>query len=134
MQLTKKKIILSIAAILAVFFIGKWLFQPKKIAPVVIEQSAAIIGNIENIVTATGTIQPIKQVEVGTQVSGVVQKIYVDFNSKVKAGDLIAELDKTNLRASVTVAKSNFETAANELQYIKKIYERQKSLGRLLSA
>ncbi|MCR4799023.1 MAG: efflux RND transporter periplasmic adaptor subunit, partial [Bacteroidales bacterium] len=66
--------------------------------------------------------------EVGTQVSGEVKKVYVDYNSQVKAGQLIAELDKTNLKVSVSEAQISYEKALNELNYIKKNYERQKSL------
>lgn len=128
MNQKKKILLITIVSIVVAFFIIKWIFKSKESTKISIETSQIEIGNIENIVTATGTIEPIKQVEVGTQVSGVVQKIYVDFNSKVKAGELIAELDKTNLRASLSVAQTNYETAQNELNYVKKIYERQKSL------
>jgi HlyD family secretion protein len=128
MNQKKKILLITIAIIVVAFLIFKLIFHSKESSKITIETSHLEIGNIENIVTATGTIEPIKQVEVGTQVSGVVQKIYVDFNSKVKAGELIAELDKTNLRASLSVAQTNYETAQNELNYVKKIYERQKSL------
>ena len=128
MNRKKKILLITIVSIVVAFFIIKFIFKSKESTKISIETSQLEIGNIENIVTATGTIEPIKQVEVGTQVSGVVQKIYVDFNSKVKAGELIAELDKTNLRASLSVAQTNYETAQNELNYVKKIYERQKSL------
>lgn len=122
------KIIFIIIGIIVIIWLGIKIFSPKTSSKIEIETEKVTFGKIENIVTATGTIQPIKQVEVGTQVSGVVQKIYVDFNSKVKKGDLIAELDKTNLRASLAVAQSNYKTALNELKYVQKIYDRQKSL------
>lgn len=85
-------------------------------------------GDITTMVTATGTIQPITVVEVGTQVSGVVERIYIDFNSLVKRGQLIAELDKTNLRAAVTQAQALYDNALNEQQYQQRMYERQKQL------
>lgn len=85
-------------------------------------------GNLNHLVTATGTIEPVKQINVGTQVSGVVQKIYVDFNSKVKAGQLIAELDKTNLKASLAEARASYSTAMNEQTYLQKIFDRQETL------
>ncbi|WP_343329843.1 efflux RND transporter periplasmic adaptor subunit [Polaribacter staleyi] len=84
--------------------------------------------NVTTMVTATGTIEPITQVEVGTQVSGVVEKIYVDYNSVVKEGQLIAELDKTNLNASKTQAQAAYDNAVSQRNYLKTIYDRQKSL------
>ncbi|WP_339750541.1 efflux RND transporter periplasmic adaptor subunit [Algoriphagus aquimarinus] len=85
-------------------------------------------GTISTLVTATGTIEPITQVEVGTQVSGVVQKIYVDYNSEVKQGQLIAELDKTNLQAAKTQVQASYDNAITQRNYLQAIYERQKSL------
>lgn len=85
-------------------------------------------GTISTLVTATGTIEPITQVEVGTQVSGVVQKIYVDYNSEVKQGQLIAELDKTNLQAAKTQVQASYDNAIKQRNYLQAIYERQKSL------
>ncbi len=60
-------------------------------------EDEAKIQDLITSVTATGTIEPVTSVDVGTQVSGIVSRIYVDFNSNVKAGEVIAELDKTNL-------------------------------------
>ncbi len=85
-------------------------------------------ANVTTMVTATGTIEPINQVDVGTQVSGVVEKIYVDYNSEVKEGQLIAELDKTNLKASKTQAQAAYDNAVNQRNYMRTIYERQKTL------
>jgi len=84
--------------------------------------------NVTTMVTATGTIEPITQVEVGTQVSGVVEKIYVDYNSEVKEGQLIAELDKTNLKASLTQAQAAYDNAVSQRNYMQTIYDRQKTL------
>lgn len=85
-------------------------------------------GVVTIAVTATGTIQPIKQVQVGTQVSGVVEKIYVDYNSVVKAGQLIAELDKTNLNATLSQQQATYNNAVNNRDYQQNIYNRQKVL------
>ena len=62
--------------------------------------------NLQNSVTATGTIEPVTSVTVGTQVSGIVSKLYVDYNSVVKKGQVIAELDKTNLISELNTAKA----------------------------
>ena len=82
----------------------------------------------ENTVTATGTIEPVETVEVGTQVSGKVEKIYVDFNDVVKKGELLAELDKLTLNQSVSRAKASLTSAESQLNYAKLTYERTKQL------
>lgn len=125
-----KKLIFIIIAILAGLGVGAYFlfFAGDKNNIVVVSTQPVVLGSITNAVTATGTIEPIQQVEVGTQVSGEVKKVYVDYNSEVKAGQLIAELDKTNLKASVEESKTSYERALNEVNYIKKTYERQQAL------
>lgn len=83
---------------------------------------------VENTVTATGTIEPVETVEVGTQVSGKVEKIYVDFNDVVKKGELLAELDKLTLNQNVSRAKASLTSAESQLNYAKLTYERTKQL------
>ncbi len=125
----KGKLILIIGVLLALGVAAYFFFFSKgKKEMIVVTADVVKKGSIANVVTATGTIEPIQQVEVGTQVSGEVKKVYVDYNSQVKAGQLIAELDKTNLRASVEEAQTSYERALNELNYNKKNYERQKAL------
>ena len=84
--------------------------------------------NITAMVTCTGTLEPITTVDVGTQVSGRVDKIYVDYNSTVKQGELLAELDQTVLLANLSSAESSRSTAKSELEYQEKNYERYKVL------
>lgn len=84
--------------------------------------------DIATSVTATGTIEPVTKVEVGTQVSGIIDKIYVDYNSEVKKGQVIAELDKTNLLSELTSAKSNLANAQSELDYEKANFDRYAAL------
>ncbi len=86
------------------------------------------VGTIRNSVTATGTVEPLDKVEVGTQVSGVLEKLYVDFNSTVKKGQLIAEVDKKNLNNSVELSKVALNSAMTELEFQHKNHERRKSL------
>lgn len=86
------------------------------------------IAEVTNAVTATGTVEPVDQVEVGTQVSGLVSSIYVDYNSLVKKGQLLAELDKTNLQESVNNAEAQYQAAQNELNYYQQNYIRQKNM------
>lgn len=92
------------------------------------ESSTVSKQNISTSITATGTIEPVTEVEVGTQVSGIIDKIYVDYNSVVKKGQLIAELDKTNLLSELSSAKSNMESAKSNMEYQKSNYNRYKEL------
>ncbi|MGQ1889363.1 efflux RND transporter periplasmic adaptor subunit [Thermophagus sp. OGC60D27] len=85
-------------------------------------------GNIINTVTATGTVEPIDQVEVGTQVSGVIQSIFVDYNDKVTKGQLIAQIDESALRASLLQRKASLASAKSELEYQEKTFNRIKML------
>lgn len=84
--------------------------------------------DIKTTITATGTIEPVTQVEVGTQVSGIIDKIYVDYNSVVKKGQVIAELDKTNLQSEYTSAQTNLTNAQSNLAYQTANYNRYKTL------
>ena len=85
-------------------------------------------GTISNTVTATGTLEAIKTVSVGTQVSGVITKLYVDFNSQVKKGELLAQLDETPLIAQLDQSKSSVDQAEAQVKYQKATYERYKVL------
>ena len=85
-------------------------------------------ANIQIGVTATGTIEPVTSVTVGTQVSGIVSRIYVDYNSVVKKGQVIAELDKTNLTSELNTAKANLASAQSSLNYETDNYKRYKTL------
>ena len=84
--------------------------------------------NITTTVTATGTIEPVTEVTVGTQVSGIIDKIYVDYNSVVHKGQVIAELDKTNLQSELTSAQSNLANAQSNLIYQTSNYKRYQTL------
>ncbi|SHJ37388.1 efflux RND transporter periplasmic adaptor subunit [Pseudozobellia thermophila] len=124
----KKKIIIG-GLVLVLLAIGAYSFI-KGGDEAVIEVKTIPVqkGDVTTMVTATGTVEPITQVEVGTQVSGVIEKIYVDYNSVVKEGQLIAELDKTNLKAALTQAQAAYDNAVSQRNYMQTIYERQKTL------
>lgn len=92
------------------------------------EQAVVAKGEISNMVTATGTVEPITQVEVGTQVSGMIDKIYVDYNSEVKKGDVLAELDKVLLQSELASQKSTLQSAKTEYDYQEKNFSRIKLL------
>ena len=85
-------------------------------------------ATITSSVTATGTIEPVTKVEVGTQVSGIISRIYVDYNSVVKKGQVIAELDRTNLISELNSAGSNLNAAKSELDYQKLNHQRMQTL------
>lgn len=123
-----KKIILVVATLLITGFIGwKWL-GPSPQYKVTFESAKVIKRSISNSVTATGTVEPVTQVEVGTQVSGIVNKLYVDYNSNVKKGQVIAELDKTNLLNELASKKSALGSAKTEYEYELKNYTRSRTL------
>ena len=85
-------------------------------------------GNIQNSITATGTIEPVTSVTVGTQVSGIVSHLYVDYNSVVKKGQVIAELDKTNLTSELNTAKANLSSAQSTMNYEQANFNRYQTL------
>lgn len=85
-------------------------------------------GDVVTSVTATGTIEPVTSVDVGTQVSGIVNKLYVDYNSVVKAGQVIAELDKTNLISELNSTRANLASQQSNLSYQKANFERYQNL------
>ena len=124
----RKKYLISGAVVLGLLIIAFFLFSKPKVEKLELRTVEVKRGDVTKSVTATGTIQPITKVEVGTQVSGVVNKIFVDFNSQVKQGQLIAELDKTNLLSALTQAKAMYDNASNELKYQESVYNRQNEL------
>lgn len=85
-------------------------------------------ANISNSVTATGTIEPVTEVEVGTQVSGIIDRLYADYNSVVTKGQLIAEMDKVTLQSELASQKATYDGAKAEYEYQQKNYERNKGL------
>lgn len=93
-----------------------------------IETETATKGDLTETVTATGTLESVTQVDVGTQVTGKVVKLFADYNSIVKKGELIAEIDKTLLESEVEAADANMESARDTYEYTKKNYERDKAL------
>lgn len=125
---TKKIIFIGLAVIVVVGG-GIWFFRGSK-AKHKITYVTATVGkaDISNSVTATGTIEPVTEVEVGTQVSGIIDKIYVDYNSVVTKGELIAEMDKATLQSELASAKATYDGNKAEYEYQQKNYERSKGL------
>ena len=127
--MNKKKIIL-IAALAAVAVGGSlWLFSGSSAKHKVTYVTATVNkGEISESVTATGTIEPVTEVEVGTQVSGIIDKIYVDYNSVVTKGQLIAEMDRVTLQSELASQRAAYNGAKAEYEYQQKNYERNKGL------
>ena len=85
-------------------------------------------GDVAYFVTATGTIEPVTEVEVGTQVSGIIAKLYADYNSTVKEGQIIAEMDKVTLESDLASARATYDGNRAEYVYQEKNYARSKGL------
>lgn len=116
-------------AVLAVAAGGYCLFGGKgKKAEISYETAKVERATLSSSVTATGTIEPVTEVEVGTQVSGIISHIYVDYNTEVKRGQVIAELDRTNLLSELNSAQSNLSAARSDLDYQRVNYNRYKAL------
>ena len=118
-----------LVAIVIVVAIAVWAQSGgKKEQQISFDTAAVAPANIMNSITATGTIEPVTSVTVGTQVSGIVSKLYVDYNSVVKKGQVIAELDKTNLMSQLNTAKTQLATAQSQLNYQTANFNRYKTL------
>ncbi len=125
----KRKIIISIIVIIIVAVGSKYLFGNSGSTNKLSYATVAVgRSDISNSVTATGTIEPVTEVEVGTQVSGIIDKIYVDYNSVVKEGQLIAEMDKVTLESELASAQATYDGNLAEYQYQMKNFERNKGL------
>ena len=101
-----------------------WLiFRPTGKQTVTLETAKTERIDISNSVTATGTVEPVTKVEVGTQVSGIIDKLYADYNDIVKAGQVIAEMDKVNLQAELVSSQAQLSAAKTEFEYREKEYD-----------
>lgn len=123
-----KKVWIGVGVVALLVLIYFLLSGGKKEEKVSFETAKVEKKNIHTSITATGTIEPVTSVTVGTQVSGIVSKLYVDYNSVVKKGQIIAELDKTNLTSELNTAKANLASAQSTLDYEKANHDRYKTL------
>jgi HlyD family secretion protein len=119
-------IVVGVAALVALVLI----FRPfaKKKDAVSFETARVEKGNIYNTVTATGTIEAMTTVQVGTQVSGIIKDVYVDFNDNVKKGQILARLDETALKAQLEQSQAQVDQAQAQLNFQKATYDRMKVL------
>src|SRR6185312_8662479 len=120
----KRAIIIILILLLA--GVAAWYFYFKKEEkPVVLQTERPRYGYISKSVTATGTVQPVDTVAVGSQVSGTIKAIYASYNDRVKKGQLLAELDKSLFLAQVNQFKANLDVAKAALVYQKSTFDRQ---------
>lgn len=125
----KNKIILiSAISIIVLGICGYFFLKGSSKDSIQLVTTKVSVGNISTSVTATGTIEPISEVEVGTQVSGKISNIYVDYNSVVKKGQILAELDKTTLQSELTSKELELKSSKTEYDYQKKNFQRAKDL------
>ena len=125
----KKRILYAVLAVFLLAGLAFWYFSKgKKQEKVSFETAKVETTHIRNSITATGTIEPVTSVTVGTQVSGIVSKLYVDYNSVVKKGQVIAELDKTNLISELNTAKANLNSVQSNLNYQQANFNRYQTL------
>jgi HlyD family secretion protein len=123
-----KKIIIIIISIVVLLGLIWYFFLRNTEKPVVLTTESPEKGAISTSVTATGTVQPVDTVIIGTQVSGTISALYADFNSTVKKGQLLAELDKTLIQAQVDQAKASLAQAQSNENYQAANYKRQQQL------
>jgi RND family efflux transporter, MFP subunit len=130
------KFIIVIAVLAAIAFGVKSYFFDGATANQVgsLISTPVVTDTIKTTISATGTLEPVDQVEVGTQVSGDIAKINVDFNSKVKKGQVIAELDKSKLQSTLKQATISYNSAENDLKFKQSTYNRIKKLSESRSA
>lgn len=126
---SKKNILIALIAICIVAGCVFWIFYRTQNKTKLSYETAVVkLGDISNSVTATGTIEPVTEVQVGTQVSGIIDRLYADYNSIVKRGQLIAEMDKVTLESELASAKATYDGNKAEYEYQKKNFERSKGL------
>lgn len=127
--MNKKRIILMVAVVIVAAIVGFRLIGGTHAGHKVTYETVTVSkGGISESVTATGTIEPVTEVEVGTQVSGIIDKIYVDYNSTVTKGQLIAEMDRVTLQTELASQRAAYNGAKAEYEYQQKNYERNKGL------
>jgi HlyD family secretion protein len=126
--MNKKRIIIGVTCIVLIFA-GIYFFKGKPAnGNMQLVTAKASRNSITNFVTATGTVEPVSKVNVGTQVSGIIDRIYVDFNDVVKKGQVIAVMDKVNLEADLIAKEAELASSKTEFEYQERNYARSKTL------
>nr|MBQ0091009.1 efflux RND transporter periplasmic adaptor subunit [Candidatus Enterousia merdequi] len=118
-------IVFFIALAIAVYALGSGKSKSEKKKYVTMDVTR---GNVSQTVTATGEIMPVNTVNVGSQVSGTIEELFVDYNTQVKKGDILLKIEPSVLQASVEEAKASLDSAISQRDYAKKQYDRNKTL------
>ncbi|MDD4113970.1 MAG: efflux RND transporter periplasmic adaptor subunit [Massilibacteroides sp.] len=126
--MNKRKIIMGIVGLCVVGGIAFFLLRKPAGKAVRLETATTERSSFSNAIVATGTVEPVVEVEVGTQVSGIIDNLYVDYNSVVKKGQLLAEMDKINLVAELQSKQASLASSKTEFEYQEKNYARSKVL------
>jgi HlyD family secretion protein len=124
-----KKLWIGGVCLLAVLFGAYQFFASTESKSLSLQTVITETRNISTFITATGTIEPITKVEVSTQVSGKVEKLFVDFNDRVKKGQIIAQIDQTNLKSTLKNTEVSLSSSKTEVDYQQKNYDRSKALA-----
>lgn len=124
----KRKWIWIIVAVVAVILLLRLAFGGHKNGRFLIDTEVVVCDSVTNEVTATGVVQPVYKVTVGTQVSGIVKHLYADYNDKVRRGDLLAELDKSLLQEELNVSRAQLSVATSQKNLAQKNFDRVKQL------
>ena len=126
---SKKRLIVCIIVIaVAAAAVAMLVTKPGKKQSLSYEMATVSRTDISNFITATGTIEPVTEVEVGTQVSGIIDQIFVDYNSEVREGQVIALMDKVTLESEVASAQATYDGNKAEYIYQEKTFNRNKAL------
>jgi HlyD family secretion protein len=130
-KITMKKVIITVVVLAGISAVLLAFVRPfeKKSSSLTLETKDVIRGDISEVITSTGTLEALETVEVGTQVSGIIDHIYVDYNSIVKKGQLLAKIDQTPLLAQLEQSQASVESAEAEADYQTANYERYKALA-----
>lgn len=125
----KKKVLIT-TGVVVIAAVTLLVFKPfsEKQAEYTFDLAKVERSNITSTVTATGTIEAITTIKVGTQVSGIIEKVYVDFNDYVKQGQVLARLDETSLKAQVDQSQASVDMAQAQLTYQEATFKRLKAL------
>ncbi len=118
----------SLIVVIILLTVGIWWFFATRAEKVEYVTVNITRGDLRHVVTATGEINPVNTVSVGSQVSGTIENIYVDYNSHVNKGDLLLTIEPSVLQASVDEAQASLESAKSQLNLSKNDYERNKTL------
>lgn len=124
----KSKLITIGGAVIALGLCGYFFLGASSKEKISWQTAQVSRSSMSDMVSATGTVEPVTKVDVGTQVSGIVDKIYVDYNSVVKKGQLIAEMDKVTLQAELESQEAELANSKAEYDYQQKNYARSKVL------